>query len=81
MASFNGNDYDRLFDLGREIYLNRRGNSRLGEIGVELMAMAESVRGQMTPWPNLNKRYRGFTTYPRQSATVRQPATVLKLVK
>jgi hypothetical protein len=75
MASFNCDDYEHLFDLGREIYLNRRGNSRLGEIGVELMAMAESVRGQMVPWPNINKRYRGFTAYPRQSAPV------LRLVK
>lgn len=63
MSSFSGPDYDKLFEMGRRLYMSDSSAERR-EIATTLMAMAESVRGQQSRWPNVHKRYRHLTTYP-----------------
>jgi len=67
MASFNGDDYDLLFELGQELWDDDRQTTRRA-IATILMNMSEAIRGQKFGWPNLPPRYRRRTYYTAAKA-------------
>ncbi len=69
MPSFNRNDYQLLFNHGRNLYTTD-SMEEVRRIAVKLMAMSEMVLGQQARWPNIRKKHHHLTVYPTKGGEV-----------
>ncbi len=56
-------DYQYLYDLGKELYDVKVLDTRRREIATTIIAMAESVIGVQADRPLIDKKYTKYSTY------------------